>query len=238
MEEKNEVVFSPRIIIDVIRKNLIFIIITTLVFSLGAFFITKFVIPKKYTSSVSLYVETKGESSESVNSASSLLSMHNYAQKLVATYIRMLDTGNCYQQLSEALGAKYTPAQLDAMISFKDDGATEVFDVYVVSGTPEEAKMVADVFAEIAPQIISDLNSNATLKIADSAQQPKSPSSPNTVKNVVIALVAGLVLSLIVSFVRYLIDKKIKYDEEMSEICGLPVLAAIPDFNEYTEKKK
>ena len=237
LEEKNEIIISPKIIFDVIRKNLIFILVTTLVFALGAYFITKFFVPKKYTATVSFYVETLINDDSNVSS-SNLLSMHNYAQKLVATYVRMLDTNKCYTELSKALGERYTPGQLNSMISFQNDGTTEVFDVRVVSDTASEAKEIADAFAQTAPTIISDLNSQAELKVADAAQTPGKPSSPNVLNNVVIFGVLGLLLSLVISFVRYFLDKKIKYNEEMTELMGLPVLAAIPNFNTYIDQQQ
>ena len=58
MEEKDEIMISPKMIFEVLRKNLIFIIITVLLFSFGSFFITKFLVTKHYTSTISLYVET------------------------------------------------------------------------------------------------------------------------------------------------------------------------------------
>ncbi len=47
MEQKDEVVISLKGIWGILRKNLIFIIITCLLFSLAAFFVTKFFSEKK-----------------------------------------------------------------------------------------------------------------------------------------------------------------------------------------------
>ena len=45
-----------------------------------------------------------------------------------------------------------------------------------------------------------------------------------------IAFAAGLIISLIISFVRDFLDVKIKYNDEMTTVLDLPLLAAIPDF--------
>ena len=229
MEEKDEILISPKMILDVLRKNLVFIIITVLVFSLGSFFVTNFLVTKQYTSTISLYVET-------VDIQYSL-NMQNYALKLVNTYLRMLDTNTFYTKLSEELGGKYTPAALSEMISFKSDETTEVFDVNVVSESPTESKLIADTIAEVAPETISNLKSNAKLKVCDEAQLPTKYSSPSTSGNVIIAFAIGLVLALAVSFIRYFMDKKIKYDDEMTTILDIPVLAAIPSFDTYINQK-
>lgn len=237
MEEKEEAVLSFKDILGVLRKNLIFIIITCLVFSLGSFFVTNFLVTKHYTSTISLYVETVDLQPDSQNSAIYSLNMQNYALKLVNTYIRMLDTNTFYTKLATELNDKYTPDELSKMISYKSDETTEVFDVSVVSESPTESKVIADTIAEVAPETISNLKSNAKLKVCDEAQLPTKPSSPSLSRNVIIAFAIGLLLALVVSFIRHFLDKKIKYDDEMSEILGIPILATIPNFDDYVNKK-
>lgn len=237
MEEKEEIIVSPKIIFEVLRKNLVFIIITVLVFTLGSFFVTNFLVTKHYTSTISLYVETVDLQPDSQNSAIYSLNMQNYALKLVNTYIRMLDTNTFYTKLATELNDKYTPDELSKMISYKSDETTEVFDVSVVSESPTESKVIADTIAEVAPETISNLKSNAKLKVCDEAQLPTKPSSPSLSRNVIIAFAIGLLLALVVSFIRHFLDKKIKYDDEMSEILGIPILATIPNFDDYVNKK-
>lgn len=237
MEEKEEAVISFKDILGVLRKNLIFIIITCLVFSLGSFFVTNFLVTKHYTSTISLYVETVDLQPDSQNSAIYSLNMQNYALKLVNTYIRMLDTNTFYTKLATELNDKYTPDELSKMISYKSDETTEVFDVSVVSESPTESKVIADTIAEVAPETISNLKSNAKLKVCDEAQLPTKPSSPSLSRNVIIAFAIGLLLALVVSFIRHFLDKKIKYDDEMTTILDIPVLAAIPSFDTYINQK-
>ena len=237
MEEKDEIIISPKMIFEVLKKNLVFIIITVLLFTLGSFFITNFLVTKHYTSTISLYVETIDLQPDSTNSAVYSLNMQNYALKLVNTYIRMLDNNSFYTKLSNELNEKYTPAELSRMISFKSDDTTEVFDVSVVSESPTESKKIADTIAEVAPETISNLKSNAKLKVCDEAQLPTSPSSPSVSRNVLIAFGIGLLFSLAVSFIRHFLDKKIKYDDEMTTLLDIPILAAIPSFDTYINQK-
>lgn len=237
MEEKNETMISPGLLWNIIKKNILFIIITVLVFGLGSFFVTKFFIPKTYTSKVSLYVDTVSTEESPYNPAQSL-SMQTYAQRLVSTYIRMLDTTSFYSKVSDSLDDKYTPSELKKMISFKSDESTEVFDVVINSASPTEAKRIGDAVAEAAPETISSLKSNANLKVCDPAQIPSKHSSPNTTRNVLLFSALGLFIALMVSFIRHFADKKIKYNEEMTEILGVPILAAIPNFDSYINQKK
>ena len=220
MEEKDEILISPKMILDVLRKNLVFIIITVLVFSLGSFFVTNFLVTKQYTSTISLYVETVDIQPDSPNSAVYSLNMQNYALKLVNTYLRMLD-------MYVKVDSKYT-----------GEGEPELD---LASGLSAIEAKIKDpsrkVNADVIYQTISNLKSNAKLKVCDEAQLPTKYSSPSTSGNVIIAFAIGLVLALAVSFIRYFMDKKIKYDDEMTTILDIPVLAAIPSFDTYINQK-
>ncbi len=237
MEEKDEIEISFKDVLNVLKRNLIFIIVTILVFTLSSFFITKFFIPKSYTASISLYVDTTYKQADKPSGSNSDLNAYNYAQKLVSTYIRMLNTNTFYSELSEELNNKYSAGELSKMITFKNDGETEIFDAFVTSKSPAEAKKIADAVAEIAPKTISRLNSNGELKIVDYAEIPTTPSSPNVTQNLLIAFAIGLVISVAIAFIRHFADKKIKYSEEMTALGDLPILAAIPNFDHYLNEK-
>ncbi len=241
MEEKDEIIISPKVIWDVLRRNLIFIIVATMVFAIGAFVYTKVFVTKRYTSKMSLYVETNYEINESDKDSQKVVQSMNetsFARRMVATCVKLLDTNTFYTELSEQLDNDYTPGQLKSMISYvvDDEKTIEIFDVQVTSNSPNESKRVADEFAKVAPGRISDITKNITLKLADPGQVPVNPSYPHTTKNVILAAGIALLLSLIIAFVRHFADKKIKYSEEMTEIYDIPVLAAIPNFDSYVQK--
>lgn len=226
---------SLKDIVKIIKKSLLFIVVTALIFAVGSFFITKFFIPKTYKSTVKLYVETN---TDTTSSQYNPLSTYNYAAALVATYIQMLQTNNFYTSVSEAVESKFTATTLSNMITFKSIDNTEVFECSVTATTPAEAKIVADAVAKVAPTTIAHLNDNAKLKIVDDASLPTAPASPSTQRNVLIASVLGLLLALIIAFIREGLDVKIKYSEEMTSILALPILAAVPDFESVANSKK
>lgn len=222
-------------ILQIIKKNIIFVAIVSVIFASCSFLVTTLFIKETYTSSIKLYVTANYID----NDANDDLNTYNYTSKLVATYIEMLNSTKFYNAVSEHLDDKYTPSQLQAMIAFTSVENTEVFRASVVSENPTEAKEIADAVAEVAPHTIAELLvNNYQLKIVDEATIPKSPTSPNVTKNVLFAFLAGLVLSLVVVFVRDYFDNKIKYNEEMTDLCGVPVLATIPDFDSATNSKK
>lgn len=205
------------------------IIVTAIVAAVIAYGYTSIFIPKSYTSEVKFYVDT----TNSGEGAQSELSARTLAYQLVSTYIEMLDTNNFYEGLSDDLDNKYSSSQLSKTVSFNYDqnAKTELFSARVNAASATEAKVIADSVAEVAPHIISDIRSDsAELKIVDKPQIPDKPSSPNVLRNTLIAFAAGFAIALIYVFAREALDNKIKYTSELIEINGIPVLSAIPDF--------
>lgn len=222
-------------ILNIIKKNAIIIIAVSIIFAIISFAYTSVFIQKEYTSRVKLYVETNADSTQSNYNA---LNSMNYAKNVVPTYIEMLETTKFYTAVASTLNDKYLPSDLSKKITFKIVEDTEVFEAVVVDKNPLEAKTIADAVAQTAPEVLESFNDNANLKVVDDATLPKSPSSPNVTKNVLIAFAAGLILSLVFAFAREFFDTKIKYNRDMNEILGLPVLSAIPDFDNIINEDK
>ncbi len=220
--------FSFKDIPRIIRKNLILIIIVSVVAAAGTYFATALLVAPTYTSTVKLYVNAQINAKTSYEE----LNSHNYAQKMVATYIEVLNTNHFYSKVADELPDDYSAGYLKSLIQFSEVADTEVFSATVSCNDPIKAKTIADAVAKVAPQTIKEqFENNASLKIVDEAQLPKAPTAPSPARNAVIAFIGGLIISLIIAFARDYFDVKIKYNNDMTVLCGLPVLAAIPEFN-------
>ena len=51
-------------------------------------------------------------------------------------------------------------------------------------------------------------------------------------------MIAGLVISVGISLLRAFLDKKMRYNEEMTMIGDIPILAAIPKFDAVNKSNK
>lgn len=228
-KEKYEISLSE--IFKTFRRGLWKMVLAAFAFGIIAFTYFNYFVPKTYTARVKLYVET----ATTQESAYNALSNYNYAAALVNTYVEMLSTNNFYEKLSENLDEKYTSIELSKIVKFsnesEDDVQTEVFTAIVSGNSPTEAKVIADSVADTAPGVISSLkNDDTELKIVDNATIPTAPSSPRVLRNTVLAAAAGFILMLIFVFVKELLDNKIKYSAELTQINDIPILSAVPDF--------
>lgn len=218
---------SLKQLINLIRKNILPIIVCAAIGLFGAFGISKFVIPKTYVSTVKLYVSTPQTNQSSALDINSL----NYAQKIVDTYIEMLQTNNFYQKIIDKANLNYTVEKVKSMVKFSTLKDTEVFQAQVSSNSPDEAKAVADQIATLAPDTISQLKDSASLKVVDSATLPDKASSPNVMLNSVIGFLLGMIFSVVIVLIRDILDVRVKNEDDIMEKYNIPILASIPAFN-------
>jgi succinoglycan biosynthesis transport protein ExoP len=71
----------------------------------------------------------------------------------------------------------------------------------------------------------------SNIKIVDKALVPDSPSSPNVKRNLIVALLFGLMLGVGLAFGAHFLDNTVKNPEDLDKLTGLPSLGLIPHFS-------
>lgn len=223
-------------LIKILKKNLLSIVLCTVCTAVIVFAVSKFAIQKTYVSTVKLYVSTPTSSSNNSNENINAL---NYAQKVVNTYIEMLETNSFFESVKKEAGISTPLEQFKKQITFSTLNDTEVFAAKVSANNPQEAKKIADAISSLAPSTIAEFKEGASLKIVDPATYPDQPSSPNVLLNTVIGLLIGLTLSVCWFILRDNFDLRIKGEEDIAEEYNLPVLGSIPAFTkEFSAKRR
>ena len=213
-------------LLNIIRKNLIFIITFALCFLIAAFIVSKYFIPPKYSTSTKLYVDTSSES-QTIN-----LNDLNYAQKVVNTYIEMINTDNFFTEVKNNISLNMSLNDIKKSLTFKVVNNTEIFSITAKTDLPEKSKILADTASSTAVKTIEKLKQSADLNIVAPAPIPASPSSPNLKLNSLIGLISGLVISFIIVLLRDIFDIKIKNESDLKDKYNIPILGVIPYYNE------
>jgi polysaccharide biosynthesis transport protein len=82
---------------------------------------------------------------------------------------------------------------------------------------------------------VSEENRYINIHVVDAAEAPKSPSKPTTRRNLMLAVVIGVMGGLgIIFFFEYL-DNTIKTPDDMARHVGLPYLGPVPNFRSKEE---
>ena len=186
-----------RVIWGVLRKNLILIIIVTVIFGIGAYFYSAFFIPKQYSASAMLIVNNKANDKTTVNATEI-----NAAQGLAELYSIIIKSDTVLTQVIDELQLNMTYEQLNSKISVSSVNSTQVIKISMTHRNAEFAQKVIEKLVEVAPPIITDKVEAGSVKVisASTISNSGKPVSPNLKRNAMIGALAGLVLVLLIIF--------------------------------------
>ena len=101
-----------------------------------------------YTATSKLYVVNTKDSAINLSD----LQIGNY---LASDYTEVFSNWHVHEMVLQRLGLDYTYSQLAGMVSVKNPKDTRILYVSVVSDDPQEAKDMADTYAQVAREFIA-----------------------------------------------------------------------------------
>ena len=203
------------------------IVACTVVAALASLYITINFITPMYKADVRIYVNNSRSDQYVEYISSSNLST---AQRLVNTYINIIESDSVLEKVAQASGLNISAGQIRRAMSASQVDDTELFDVVITHANPKLAAQLANAIAEVAPAEIGDIVEGSSTKIIDYAKVPSAPSSPNKSRNCVLGGLIGCVAAMLYLTLRFLMDVRIKDEEDLSMLFDAPVLAQIPAF--------
>ena len=126
------------------------------------------------------------------------------------------------------LGLNTTNEKLAKQISVSTPSDSRVLEITVSNNDQYEAKRIADKVAEISADSICDIMQIEKVNVFEEANIPEKPSSPNCLKNAIIAFVLGMVLAIAIVVVRFVMNDTINTSEDIEKYLGISTLALIP----------
>ena len=205
-------------------KMIAFVTIAAAVVALGY---TALMVTPLYQADVMIYVNNieSGQQVEYI-SASNLAT----SQQLVNTYKNIITSDSVLEVVAERLNMGYTAKDIRAMLTAAQVEETEIFEVYITHPDPVVAAQIANTVAEVAPGMIAEVVEGSSTKIIDYAKVPESRHSPSYKKNVLVGAMLGMVMALGYLTLAYLLDVRIRDDEDLTEYFDQPLLGQIPAF--------
>lgn len=149
-------------------------------------------------------------------------------QNLIGTYSQIIISRKVLNQVIENLDLKLTTTDLAQSITTSSVEDTEIIQITVNNPKAKDAKKITDELAEVFAKEIKDIYHLENVEIIDKAEIAKTPYNVNYLKDNVIYLVVGLVLSFGVVFVMYYFDTSIKSSDIVEEKLGLTVIGIVP----------
>ena len=223
-----------------IKKNLVYIFVAGILFSLVAGVIGSRFAYRTYTTDVSFYVYSNPDNvtDSGVNQSTGEISQAN---KLITSYIQVLKSSVFLTAVADEIQLQgYSAEKLQRMISFRNITDTAIFIVYVSDTNPNNALTVANAISDLAPSIIPSIVKAGGFRVFDGAELPTDPSSSiGTTQIIIIGFVLGFFIALLFFFFKGLLDTTIRRVYEVEDIFRIPVIGKVPekDVDKNTENK-
>lgn len=180
-----------------------------------------------YRASVSIYVNnsSSGERADSISGGNLSAS-----QQLVRTYINIITSDMVLEKVIQDTGLSMSTGYLRRIMSANQVNNTEIFQVYVTHPDPQLAADIANSIAKVAPDEIANIVEGSSTKIIDYAKVPTGRYAPSYRRNTIYGGLIGCVLAVIYVTLTYLLDDRLKNEEDLTSLFELPILGQIPDF--------
>lgn len=217
-------------IVTYLRTRVKIIAAGALIGAVLGFVLSSFVLTPKYRAFIDLYVTNNSSTdAEAVN-----INDLNASQKLVSTYIVMLQANTVTDKVTEAVDPRLTREQLLKEVSFSSVNATEVLRI---TAETEDAQLSVDIcnaYKNIASEVLEDIVGAGSVKVISTPQYPKSPSSPSVVKYTLGGGFLGMLLIIAVALVSMFFDKTVGDEAALRERYSIPLLGTVPDFFQFS----
>lgn len=164
-----------------------------------------------------------GESKDGYSQSDSQLN-----QNLIGTYSEIIKSRKVLSQVIENLKLKMSVEELSNNITTTSVEDTEIIQITVANAKAKDAKKITDEVAKVFSEEIQDIYNLENVAIIDKAELSKNPYNINYVKDNVIYIIVGFVLSFGIVFIMYYFDTSIKSSEVVEEKLGLTVIGVVP----------
>lgn len=235
MEERKEQVQTEekeidlRVIFNVLIKNIVPLIVVTVIFAAGFFVYSKFFITKKYQASATLIVNNMAN--DKTTATSSELTA---AQSLADVYAIIIKSDTVLQPVIDDLKLNMTYEQLRNSITVSTVNSTQVISISMNHEDAEYARRIIEAVVKVAPDIIKDKVEAGSVKVISDARIANNgrPVSPNTTRNAIIGALIGFVLTLAVVIIQEFTNNTFKTEDDVARTLNIPLLGVIPEVDE------
>ncbi len=226
IEQQSEKEIDLRVIFGILRKYLIAIIIVTVIFGIGAYLYSSFFIAKQYSASAMIIVNNKSNEKTTVTTTELTA-----AQDLAEVYSIIIKSDTVLQQVIDNLQLNMSYEQLNSRISVSSVNSTQVVKIAMTNTNAEFARKVVAEIVEVAPPIIVDKVEAGSVKVISAAKIDNSgkPVSPNLRRNALIGALAGLVLILLIVFLKEMFNNTFKTEDDILNTLNVPLIGIIPE---------
>lgn len=232
MEKQEEMELDLVGLFFYLKKKVWVLVGTLLVCALIGFFVSNFLMESVYTASTRMYVLNRS------NENNMVYADFQVSSQLLNDYKVLITGPNVTKKVIEKLGLDMTPNELAGKVSVTAPDDTRVLQVNVSDNDAKQAADIANCVREIAAGQIKDIMDVDAVKLVYEAEIPQQPSAPSVKKYTVLGAMAGVIFSISVLVLVYVMDDTIRTEDDVAHHLGLSVLAVIPACDQFGSKER
>ena len=147
---------------------------------------------------------------------------------LAADYQEVFKNWHVHELVDKRLNLDYTYTELTKMLSVSNPSNTHVLYVSIKSPDPQEAKLIADTYAQVAREFIAAKMDMREPNIFEEAKLPDKPVSPQKARDIIIGFLLGTLLAMVIVTIKFLSDDRICTTEDIAKVGKMATLGLIP----------
>lgn len=240
-EENSGIEISLRDLFMIFLKKIWLIILSMILCAGITYLYNKNYIAPLYRSNVMFYVAPVSNIDPDYNEYTKLQIEYQslvYAKQIINTYLQIFNTNTFRTKLAEDYTKKYGKA-FNGSISISEIMESQLFRISVVSTSKEDAYEIAMQIEKTAPEMIIETMGNDTLRVVDKPVKAIGSINNNTIRNTFLGAIIGAILSYGAAFLIFILDRRIKSEEDLKNNYDIPILGGIVDFNKnYKDTKQ
>ncbi|RHM62818.1 MULTISPECIES: YveK family protein [Coprobacillaceae] len=209
---------------EVLKSHLHIIIISTLVCAILVGVFTIFFVEKKYSSSARIF--PKPQVNEGVVDYSQITSNN----LMTNNYVALLNGNSIQSKVAQEL--KVDTGVVSSALAVSNESDTQIISISATTNDPQLSKKIVDTTVSVFTQEVKDTLNINNITTVDEAKLQTTPVSPSLTKNLVIGGLVGLIVSIGIIFIRFMLDNRIHTKEDAENYLGIPNLGVIPYFED------
>ena len=244
--------YTIKDLLTLLWNHLLLIIVITLCGGIAAFSFSKFVLPVKYSSHITMYVQSYTGISEN-NTLNDVNNISN-SKQLVNTYMEVLKDDVVMNAVSDKLMEQYDESTLNTYFPFEDgkiapsnlrnclaiSTVTDTSAVKIVA-TTENAQLSADIcnaLTLVAPKYVEEAVGVGSINTIGKAKVYKKPVAPSNTKNAVLGMAAAFLIVVMIILIIDYFDNTIKETEEIAKKYEKAIIGEIQQFGDGRKKSR
>lgn len=208
-------------LLKLMKKNFWLIFLVPLLFLIVSLAVSIYLITPKYEGTTQILVnQKKTEETLMAQQVQSNL-------QLVNTYSEIIKSPRILGEVSSIIDNEYSADEINKMLEVDNLANSQILNIKIVSEDSDVSNLLANTIAQVFSVEIKEIMNIDNVSILSAAEGQGEKVQPKLIINALIGIVLGIILVSLWIFIKQVVDKRIKNEDDVTNILEVPVLGNI-----------